>query len=227
MENTNRPPSDPTLISYLTLRKAIGILGIGFPVVLVVGSVTCGHCLEIQSSISAYYHTNMRNIFVGILCAIAFFLFAYKGYENADAVAGNLGCIFALGVVFFPTSITDPLTSCLPVTIDTGILSNIHFASATGLFLILSYFSIFLFTRKGNNPTKMKLKRNKLYHICGYIMLGCIALIAVYSICRSRDGCTGLLKYKPTFFLESIALWAFGISWLTKGKAILTDKKIE
>lgn len=227
MENTNRTSTDPTLISYLTLRKAVGILGIAFPVVLVIGSVACGHCEEIQGSISAYYHTNVRNIFVGILCAIALFLFAYKGYENADTVAGNLGCIFALGVAFFPTSVSEPLTSCLPVPIDTKILNNIHFVSATGLFLVLSYFSIFLFTRKVKNPTKMKLKRNKLYHICGYIMLGCIALIAVYSFCISRGSCTGLQKYKPTFFLESIALWAFGISWLTKGKAILTDKKYE
>lgn len=102
---------DPQLISYLTLRKAVGILGIIFPIVLIVGSVICCGCSEVQSSISAYYHTGMRNLFVGLLCAIGLFLFAYRGYDSADAITGNIACLFALGVAFFPTSFDGPLTS--------------------------------------------------------------------------------------------------------------------
>jgi len=30
--------------------------------------------------------------------------------------------------------------------------------------------------------------------------------------------------YKPIFILETIALWAFGASWLVKGQFLLTDK---
>jgi len=33
-----------------------------------------------------------------------------------------------------------------------------------------------------------------------------------------------LEKYKPVFWLEWLALIAFGISWLVKGKAFATDK---
>jgi hypothetical protein len=33
-----------------------------------------------------------------------------------------------------------------------------------------------------------------------------------------------LEEYKPIFVLETIALWAFGVSWLVKGKFILKDK---
>jgi hypothetical protein len=224
MEHNIPQKQDPRVISYLTLRKAVGILGITFPVIVVAGSILFGGCEGIQSSISTYYHTNMRNIFVGILCAIALFLFAYKGYDKRDAIAGDLACIFALGVAFFPTSYTEPLTPCTPNPFENHIISSIHFISAGGFFLVIAYFSIFLFTIKDENPTKMKLKRNKLYRICGYIILGCTLLIAAYSICLSCDSCQGLQKYDLIFWLETLALWAFGISWLTKGKTILTDK---
>jgi hypothetical protein len=223
MENNYPQKQNPQVISYLTLRKAVGILGTAFPVIIVIGSVIFGGCEGIQNSISVYYHTNMRNIFVGILCAIALFLFAYKGYDQRDAIAGNLACIFALGVAFFPTSVAKPIIPCIPYSFENHIISSIHFISAGGFFLIIAYFSIFLFTKKDQNPTKMKIKRNKLYRTCGSIILGCILLIAIYSTCQRFNFCQGLHKYHPIFWLESLALWAFGISWLTKGNTIMTD----
>jgi hypothetical protein len=224
MEDNTLQKQNLQVISYLTLRKAVGILGITFPVIVVVGSIVFGGCEGIQSSISCYYHTNMRNIFVGILCAIALFLFAYKGYDKRDDIAGDLACLFALGVTFFPTSIPESIIPCIPYPYENRIISSIHFISAGGFFLVIAYFSIFLFTIKDQNPTKMKLKRNKLYRICGYIILACILLIAVYSTCQRFNCCQGLQKFDPIFWLETLALWAFGISWLTKGKTIFTDK---
>jgi hypothetical protein len=226
--NNNAPEKqDPQLISYLTLRKAIGILAILFPVVIVVGSILIGGCDEIQSNLSTYYHTRMRNLFVGILCAIALFLFAYKGYDRIDSIAGNLACIFAILVAFFPTSVTEPITPCILSPYENKISSSIHFFSAGGFFLILAYFSIFLFTRKEPKPTKMKLKRNKLYRLCGYIILVCIILMAVYYVSDSLNPSLSLKKYNPILWLETLALWAFGVSWLTKGNTILTDKKVK
>ena len=215
----------PELISYLTLRKAVGILGLSFPIVLVAGSFIAGNCQEIQSSISAYYHTGMRDLFVGILCSIALFLYTYKGYNQMDTIAGNLAGIFALGVAFFPTSIAGPLSACIPEPIDNHVIDTIHYASAAGLFLVLSYFSLFLFTKSDGKPSKMKLKRNKIYRVCGYIMLGSIVLIAAYSICGHYERCKALEQYAPVFWMETIAVWAFGLSWLTKGKTIYVDKK--
>lgn len=225
MKNKNKNKKDPQLISYQTLRRAVGILGIAFPIVLLIGSIICCGCNEVQTSISSYYHTGMRNIFVGILCAIALFLFTYKGYDYRDSVAGDLACIFALGVALFPTSVTDAVTQCIAYPINNQIIGKIHYVSAAGLFLVLSYFSIFLFTIKDKEPTKMKLKRNIIYKVCGYVMLGCIVLIGLYSICHDYDKCKCLLDIRIVFWLEAIALWAFGISWLTKGNSILMDKK--
>ena len=214
--------TSPELISYKALRRAVGILGVSLPVLLIIGSVSCGGCMEVQSSISAYYHTNMRNIFVGILCAIALFLFSYKGYDKRDAIAGRLACLFALGVAFCPTSVSGPFSICIPEPIDNGVISTIHFVSAALFFIVLSYFSICLFTIKKEQPTERKLLRNKFYRTFGYGMLLCLVLIALYAFCL-KDKCPDLQECDPIFWLETLALWLFGISWLIKGETILTD----
>lgn len=214
---------NPQLISYNTLRRIIGILGFAFPIVLSVGAILFGGCDCIQKSISIYYHTIMHNLFVGILSAIGLFLFTYKGYEKKDAIAGNLAGIFAFGVAYFPCSITGPFTNCLPTPLDTGILFTIHLISAALLFITLAYFSICLFTKSHGQITKMKIKRNSLYRTCGFIMLSCIALIGVIALLNHFGIWLGLKKLHYIFWLESIALWAFGISWLVKGRTFLKD----
>ena len=91
------------VISYLGLRKAVGIIGTALPFVLAFGKILV-EGPGIQSSISSYYHTAMRDVFVGSLCAIAVFLMSYHGYERKDDIAGDLACVFALGVALFPTT---------------------------------------------------------------------------------------------------------------------------
>ena len=220
-ESNSANGTSSLVISYLTLRKCVGILGIAFPIILIVGSLISGSCEEVQTSISSYYHTIMRDIFVGVISAIALFLFAYKGYDN-DNIAGNLASVFALGVAFFPTKFDGPFSLCLPNSIDTKIFGTLHFVSAAGFFLVLAYFSLFLFTKSGSSPTPEKLKRNVVYKVCGIVMLLCIVLIGVYLIFL-EDKLPALQNHDPVFWLETIALWAFGISWLVKGELLLAD----
>lgn len=247
MKTKEPNPTDPQLISYLTLRKAVGILGIVFPIVLIIGSVACCGCTEILSSISAYYHSVMRNIFVGLLCAIALFLFTYTGYDSTDSTAGNIGCLFALGVAFFPTSYSGTLICGIEMYTKAGIISTIHFTSAAGLFLTLAYFSICRFTKTTKEPEmcwkhlywkknkkdkelkERKLIRNRIYIACGLVMIGCIVLISIYKLFSKSAFSEFLSNYDPVFWLETMALWAFGISWLTKGRTIYVDieKEIE
>lgn len=210
------------VVHYLTLRKTVGLIGIAFPILLVLGSVIAGDCNEIQSSISEYYHTTMRDIFVGTLCIVAFFLFAYKGYEKKDRVAGYLGCFFALGIAFFPTGPQLPPTSCAiaPVTLN-PLISVLHYLFAISFFFTLSYYCLCLFPKSNGNLTPEKKQRNKLYRICGYIMLVCNTLLIIYFLFFQGSF---LSWYKPIFFLEGIALWAFGLSWLVKGETLLKDK---
>jgi len=92
------------IISYLTMRRIIGILGIGLPVIVMLGGFI-QNGFVFSESISSYYYTNMRDFFVGLLCCTGLFLISYKGYERIDNIIGNISGIFAVGIAFFPTSL--------------------------------------------------------------------------------------------------------------------------
>jgi hypothetical protein len=197
-------------VSYLSLRRIVGTLGVLLPVLLALGCFMFGACNELQESISDYYDTIMRNVFVGVLFVIGWFMFAYRGYEQTDDVAGHLACAFSLGVALFP-----PNSASRTIQI-------LHYVSAAALFLVLSYFSLYLFTKTSDEvaPTPRKLIRNKIYQTCGAIMLASIAAIALYHAFLQH---TSIAAIKPVFWLESLALWAFGWSWFLKGETMLRD----
>jgi hypothetical protein len=212
------PQHDHSLVfSYLAHRKTIGILGTVLPMVLFLGAVLL-FGTGLQSSVSSYYHTSMGNVFVGFLFVIGFFLLSYYGYDQADRRAGNFGFLSAIGVALFPT------TPAGPVSDAAQIIGYLHLAFAALFFATLIYFSLFLFTKTSPSrpPSARKLQRNRVYRWCGYIMIVCIAAIAVYSIVPDT-ATAGIARLQPVFWLEAIAVMAFGVSWLTKGEAILKD----
>ncbi|HEY8925598.1 MAG TPA: DUF998 domain-containing protein [Polyangia bacterium] len=202
--------TDGLVISYLTLRKALGVLGIALPLVLAAGDWIIGDGRGLQPTISDYYGTGMRDVFVGLLFAMGLFFFSYRGFDWRDELAGKLACLFAIGVALFPT------TSALRW------VHVVHFAAAAALFLTLAVFSLCLFTRMaaGSQPTPQKLKRNRVYRACGIIILTCVAAIALGGALLDE---ALLAELKPIFWLETVALWAFGFSWLTKGEFLLQD----
>lgn len=206
------PGNDSLLISYMTLRKSVGWLGIVLPVVLVAGSLVLDHSNQILVSLSAYYYTCTRNALIGILCAVSLFLFCYRGYDKQDSIISNLAGLFALGVAFFPTSDTDE---------KSDLISTLHYVFAGIFFTLLSYMSIFLFTKTSGFVTTQKKERNQVYVVCGIVMISCSAAIPLDGIPVVHD-CIG--RFKPTLIFETGALWAFGVSWLTKGEFILKDK---
>ncbi|MBI2722475.1 MAG: DUF998 domain-containing protein [Bacteroidetes bacterium] len=216
------------VISYLTLRKAIGILGILLPLTLAIGSVIFGDCLTIQQSISNYYHTNMRDVFVGYMCVISVFLIAYKGYDTLDNLASTLAGTFGLILALLPTAIKiDPLGNPLYCNIlcNTslpGWIGIVHLISAGLFFITLACISMFLFTKGYYYPTPEKLLRNKIYRTCAIIMFACMAALALF-FALPLNFQSQLLPYKPVLILETFALLAFGLSWLVKGEAILRD----
>jgi hypothetical protein len=76
---TTALPADARLISYLTLRKLIGLIGLLLPFALVIINMLLIRQAEMQGSMSGYYYTDVRGILIGSLCAIGVFLFAYRG----------------------------------------------------------------------------------------------------------------------------------------------------
>ena len=214
-----QPPGnqEPLILSYLNLRQAIGYLGVGLPFVVSLGAFIIFDT-GIQSSISSYYYTGMRDVLVGTLWVIAFFLLSYQGYAHADAIAGRFAFVFALGTSLFPTA-----PDLNPSSHDV-LIGNIHLISAGLFFATLIYFSLYLFTKTDPNkpPTPQKLQRNKVYRVCGYVMAICVLVLAIYNVLLDQ-GITSLQIYHPIYWLEAVAIIAFGISWLTKGQAILKD----
>lgn len=210
---------DSLLISYLTLRKVVGILGMALPFVVFLGGKFIFKT-DIQSSISSYYYTGMRDVFVGILWTIGFFLYSYRGYGPIDNITGNLACVFAVVVSLFPTTADGTASRA------EEIVGTVHLVFAALFFLTLSYFSLALFPKTNLNKqfTLQKAQRNIVYKVCGYVMLACIVLMAIYKF-WVEDAVPGLQAFEPVFWLEATAIFVFGVSWFTKGEAILADKK--
>ncbi len=216
--NGGEPVKEKDMImSYLTLRKTIGILGVLLPFILALGGMLLFR-EGLQPSISAYYHLDVGDVLVGTLFVLGFFLFAYRGYDKTDDFVSNLACIFALGIALFPVA---PLINATPRDLC---VSKIHYGFTFLFFAALIYMSLFLFTKTKKPTTKEKKKRNIIYRSCGYIMLISVVLIVVYAIILPESAKTSLKAHHPVFWFETVALLSFGVSWLTKGGAILKDK---
>ncbi len=176
-----------------------------------VGDFIFSDSLLIQSSISTYYSTPMRNVLVGVLFVLGFFLLSYKGYEPIDNITGTLGFFFSLGVALFPCNHA------------LGLVRGMHFASAVLLFCVFIVFSLFLFTKsdKQKARTKGKKQRNIVYIVCGIIMILSLLTIAILLLLLPKQQLESLALI---FWLETIALWSFGVSWLVKGRFLVSSR---
>jgi hypothetical protein len=204
---------------YQSLRRAIGILGTALPFMISIGGWILFQT-EIQASLSGYYYTGMRDVFVGALCAIGVFLLSYKGYERDD-IAGNFACAFVVGVALFPTAPPGSVSSVVKII---GIL---HLSFAFLFLATLAYFSLCLFTKtdteEGTPLPRRKLLRNRVYKFCGYTIAICILLMLI-KVSLPEELKNSLEPYHPIYWLESTAIIVFGISWLTKSQAIFWDQ---
>ncbi len=208
------------IINYLTLRKAVGCLGIFLPVVLGVSSVLKDVPVEI--SISHYYHSPMRDFFIGVMCSVGLFLFCYNGYKKSkDGLASRIAGLLAFGVAFLPTTFKDPSKPCNPdfEGDTTGIL---HLACAALFFLTLALISLFLFTKTDGRVTPQKKIRNTIYKVCGIAMILCLVLMVLYFAIPGIK--CEYQSMKPVFILEALGLFFFGTSWLIKGETLFKDK---
>jgi len=211
-------PKDPIVLSYLALRKAVGAVALALPFVLAIPYwLLQNHTLE--TSISGYYYTGMRNLFVGSLCAISMFMLCARGYDLKDEIAGVFSSVCALGVAFFPTT-PEGLATKRQCEVGTA-----HYIFAALLFLTLAYFCLVLFkmTAAGKKVTPKKIQRNWVYTVCGSTILGSLALIVLIKMVLKHDYLVGHIG--TLFCFETTALIAFGIAWLTKGETFLKDEE--
>lgn len=184
-------------INTVRLRATIGWLGMLLPwiVVLLIG--------YIPDSISATWYTNACTVFMIILGSASFLLISYKGYERIDDILLTCSGISGLGICLFPCAITYTHERVGTFLIDNQVSHILHLIFAVAFFGLLAYNSIFLFTKGAGDVTKNKKIRNVIFRVCGIGMIASFLLL--------------LLPYKNiVWVMETVALFFFGISFLTK-----------
>jgi hypothetical protein len=195
---TNQTKS--AVFDYRALRLLMGLIALALPLVV---SILSSRPL---SSISASYHTEARDAFVGMLFIVSSFLWAYNGHSAKEAWASKIASLAALFVAIFPTS----CDFC-----ESNIVSKIHYFAAAALFIILAYFCFFPFRKNTKSKKGKKGLRSKIYFVCGSIMIGCMFGMLVTKLVLS-DKILKMLRI--TYWAEAIALGAFGFAWIVAGK---------
>jgi len=211
------------VLSFLRVRRAIGLLGFFLPPALLIYSLILGEAL--RPSISAYYYSPMREVFVGTLSAIAVFLWSYEGYRPrpdewlSDFMAARAASLGALAVALIPTAPDLPtactLSQCI---IGFSLASTLHWLGAGLFFGALALFCLVLFVR-GIHPSAEKTASNHIYRACGWIIIAAVVMIGL--VLLAPDALTARLQpLRPVFWLETIATFAFATSWMVKGDAM-------
>jgi hypothetical protein len=213
----NRAGESQLAAAYTLLQQIVGLIALLLPFVLIAGNWwLTGN--QIESSISAYYHTPMGNVFVGALCALAVFFASYNykplpGY-NLDNKLSWIAAGAAVIVALLPT------TNGGEITQSDQVVGRVHLTFAGLLFFLLAMFALFVFPQSRGGMTHRKRIRNWVYRICGVIILVAIVLVPISNKVDPPDWLHAF------FWLETICVVAFGVSWLIKGGflGILADK---
>lgn len=237
MTNDHR---DEQVISYYRVRQTLGYLGFVLPVLLILGGLLSLGAVE--PSISDYYHTILRDVFVGVICAIGVFLIAYPGHQAetgqllSDDRMTSLAGVAALGVAFFPNEQRLQGANLGGASLQSGSLQSAslesplqlllgHQAAAIGHYLsaliFLTLLGVMCLRRFAKSA---KPGRRRIYQTCGWtilVMTFCV-LVASWFKVRGPAGPQGFVNgYLLVLWFEAIAVWAFSVAWLTKGRADL------
>ncbi|HEU0177431.1 MAG TPA: hypothetical protein VFV58_24475 [Blastocatellia bacterium] len=197
--------------TYISLRYGLIAIAVAFPLILWLG----GHLrqgLPLQGSLSAYYHSSMRDVFVGALFGISACLYFYKGYSALENIALNLAGIFAVGVAVFPMEWKFD-NACATFT----------WGKAHGVCAFLSFACIAVVCWFCASDTlsemedKNRIKKYKIIYKSLGVLMVLSPAIAIFL--------TTVLQYdRPdksiVFFVELVAMYVFAAYWLVKSREI-------
>ncbi len=196
-------PNTKRLINHKVMRIVVGIIALTLsPVVWILSGQS-----EALTSISISYWTDSRDVFVGALIAVGFFLSAYNGAgDGKDWEYGlsKAACVFAVCVALFPTAgfsqLDVPANWILAISGLIGLSpENIHNAAAVLLFACLIALMWFFSNRA---------MEKGIPHRAYFYRAICIAMVA---------GIVGLLLADALFWAEAWGLSLFGLGWLVAG----------
>jgi hypothetical protein len=231
LKSSNYSDDDDQLLltQQKTLRKLIGVLGFFLPWILLVMHNVFRGCDHPMESISHYYFTRVSTFFVISVSLTGIFLIIYKGKGVADFILSTLAGVCALLLLLYPTDNIDPVDMQYSVLRDLApneFRVKFHYI-VSGIFLLsLAAISAFIFTKwkKEDGKTKEKEIRNVIFYACAAIMfLGVLTIVYFLQIQRDPEVERRFVAAHMTFWMETTAVCAFGISWLVKGEAVLAD----
>lgn len=194
--------------SYRVLRVVIGIMGISLPVALLLGDwLLLENGGAPRTSLSAYYHSPMRDVFVGILCVVGIFLITYhvvdyKWQNRLSSVAG----VLALGVALFPTGAPAGQATALQKTLGEPTVAWVHFGCAVVFIVSLAAIG-FIFGRLEKEDRHLRL----FHYVCAATILLSLGYVGLTKLTGWADDYSLLIG-------EALAVLAFGVSWLVKGR---------
>jgi len=191
-----------SVFDHRRLRLLIGIIAFLLP--LVVDIVAADELV----SISASYHTEARDVFVGLLFVIAALMASYRGHSRIESVASRAAAAATVCIALFPAA--GPTT-------QSGWESHFHDLCALVLFSILAYFCLGPFRRRTQGHSGKKGRRARIYLVCGCIILAVMLGLGTATWALPEDT---VGAYEMTYWAELVALWAFGTAWITAGKVL-------
>lgn len=220
----------PWLTTIDSLRILVGVLGVLLPVLLWLFLLVDSGLTSPLPSISHYYFTRANPVLIIVVSLLGIFLLIYRYKELPDFLLTTFAGTFALCLLLFPTSnLCEKLETC-PDHVTTLIHNNtfrelFHYISAAIFLGCLAAMALFRFTKTapGVPPTGRKLTRNWIYKICGWCMI--VALLIIFP--GSKFIPSEIYDANNlTFWMETAAVEAFGVSWLVKAEVVLKDHVI-
>lgn len=169
--------------------------------------------------------TNLAS--VAGLCAFGVALFPTEGPGCDDPIFVASGFVDVVGSTVGPYGSADPETLSDWFTLFPGV-DYLHAGSAITLFAFLAWYCLFVFTRveperhrRGGGAasplTGVKKVRNGFYYITGSVIV--VSLLAIGAkIVGGSAFWPDWDRNTLTFWFESAALVAFGVSWLVHGR---------
>jgi hypothetical protein len=202
--------------SFLKTRVVVGVIGVLLPLVLVIGNCVLFGQTSILPSLSDYYHSDMRNWFVGSLWAIGSGLLVYLAARRnlADSVISFVAGLVAVGVGLFPTN--------APHTVPT-IIAKLHLAFAAVLFILLGVICF----RFGNRDGRREHRSMRWRTTWRSVHRGCAVLIWVAVVASVALAARGSDDNHAVFVGETVAVLAFGFSWFLKGSELFNILRAE
>ncbi|GAA4893414.1 DUF998 domain-containing protein [Tessaracoccus lubricantis] len=210
--------------TFITQQRVIALLSFFLPASLIGWSLLSGQGL--RGSISEYYYTPMRDVFVGTLCALALFLWSYRGYHptnpelRADRIVAKVASIAAALVALAPLKPRQAEWECtvLQCVLGTDTAYWVHNVAAAVFLVALATFCLVLFPMSAI-PGQDLGRRLVAYGVSGATIVISVLLMVLWTFLPVEIYFM-LGRYKPILVLETVALTAFAASWFLRSRAV-------